>query len=175
LNCIPPDIILYQPSFGRQRNGFAANATLASSSPFRIFYNGAFMDTLPEMPSAVEIFVPTEIILQIVSRVDRSLSGRERQKALYNLCLVSHQWYSATLSFLYARPKLEGGNTYQKFTTIMCPPAGGPKKSKDLGGLVRRLDLSKLVHHSSNSMTARLINRVKGNLEVFLAPASGFS
>lgn len=47
--------------------------------------------------------------------------------------------------------------------------------SKDLGGLVRRLDLSRLVHHSSNSMTARLIGRVKENLEVFIAPAAGFS
>lgn len=47
--------------------------------------------------------------------------------------------------------------------------------SKDLGGFVRRLDLSRLVHHSSNSMTARLIGRVRENLEVFIAPAAGFS
>lgn len=47
--------------------------------------------------------------------------------------------------------------------------------SKDLGWFVRRLDLSRLVHHSSNSMTARLIGRVRENLEVFIAPAAGFS
>ncbi|KAH8692938.1 F-box domain protein [Talaromyces proteolyticus] len=127
------------------------------------------------MPSAVEIFVPTEILLQVVAVLDRSLKGKKRQDTLYNLCLVSHQWYSAALSFLYARPKLDAGNTYQRFTASMCPPAGSSKKSKGLGGLVRRLDLSRLVHHSSNSMTARLIGRVKENLEVFIAPAAGFS
>jgi F-box-like len=127
------------------------------------------------MSSATEIFLPTEIVLQIVARVDRSLRGYERQRTLYALCLVSHQWYSAALSFLYARPRLEKGNTYRKFTTVLCPPASGPKASKDLGGLVRRLDLSGLVHHSSNSMTARLIGRVRENLEAFIAPAAGFS
>ncbi|OKL60700.1 hypothetical protein UA08_04258 [Talaromyces atroroseus] len=127
------------------------------------------------MSSVAEIFLPTEIVLQIVSRVDRSLRGHERQRTLYTLCLVSHQWYSAALSFLYARPRLEKGNAYRKFTAILCPPASAPKTSKDLGRLVRRLDLSRLVHHSSNSMTARLIGRVRENLEVFIAPASGFS
>lgn len=129
-------------------------------------------------PTNKPIFIPTEIILQIVSRLDRSLRGHERQRTLYNVCLVSHQWYSAALSFLYSRPRLEKGNAYRKFTDVLCPPAGLPRTgmmSKDLGGLVRRLDLSRLVHHSSNSMTARLIGRVKENLEVFIAPAAGFS
>lgn len=133
------------------------------------------MNRTSDMSSASKIFLPTEIVIQIVSLVDRSLSGYERQKALYTICLISHQWYSAALSFLYVRPRLEKGNTYRKFTATLCPPAGAPKTSKDLGGLVRRLDLSRLVHHSSNSMTARLIGRVKDNLEVFIAPASGFS
>jgi hypothetical protein len=126
-------------------------------------------------PTTKPIFIPTEIILQIVSRLDRGLHGHERQQTLYSVCLVSHQWYSAALSFLYSRPRLEKGNAYRKFTDVLCPPAGLPKTSKDLGGLVRRLDLSRLVHHSSNSMTARLIGRVKENLEVFIAPAAGFS
>ena len=126
------------------------------------------------------IFIPTEIVLQIVSQLDQTLRGHERQQTLYNICLVSHQWYSAALSFLYSRPRLEKGNAYRKFTDVLCPPAGLPKttgamNSKDLGALVRRLDLSRLVHHSSNSMTARLIGRVKENLELFIAPAAGFS
>lgn len=134
--------------------------------------------TLTTTATNKPIFIPTEIILQIVSRLDRSLRGHERQQTLYNVCLLSHQWYSAALSFLYSRPRLEKGNAYRKFTDVLCPPAGLPKTSmmsKDLGGFVRRLDLSRLVHHSSNSMTARLIGRVKENLEVFIAPAAGFS
>ncbi|EED20190.1 F-box domain protein [Talaromyces stipitatus ATCC 10500] len=139
------------------------------------------MKIIPGMLSTTRtepIYIPTEIILQIVSRLDRSLRGQERQRTLYNICLVSHQWYSVALSFLYSRPRLEKGNAYRKFTDVLCPPAGLPKTSKDykdLGGLVRRLNLSRLVHHSSNSMTARLIGRVRENLEVFIAPAAGFS
>lgn len=136
------------------------------------------LSSITTTPTNKPIFIPTEIILQIVSRLDRSLHGHERQQTLYNICLVSHQWYSAALSFLYSRPRLEKGNAYRKFTDVLCPPAGMPKTSsmsKDLGVFVRKLDLSRLVHHSSNSMTARLIGRVRENLEVFIAPAAGFS
>lgn len=133
------------------------------------------MKVITDMSSGIGIYIPTEIILQVVSLIDRSLSGQERQKTLYNVCLVSHQWYSAALTFLYSRPRLEKGNSYRNFTAVLCPPAGAPKTSKDLGSLVRRLDLSRLVHHSSNSMTARLIGRVKESMEVFIAPAAGFS
>jgi hypothetical protein len=45
----------------------------------------------------------------------------------------------------------------------------------DLGSLVQVLDLTGLVHHSSNSLTARLLGRVKKSLKIFAAPRVSFS
>jgi hypothetical protein len=133
------------------------------------------MKVISDAPAAVEVYLPTEIVLQIVSIVAASSGGDRRQKILYNCSLVSRQWYSATTPYLYEKPRLESGTTFQKFTAVVCPPVGAPKSRTNLGSLVRRLDMSRLVHHSSNSVTARLLGRVKENLEVFIAPAASFS
>lgn len=127
----------------------------------------------PQAPS--EVFLPTEIVIQIVSAVaqDGDLDGR--QETLYRCCLVSRQWYSAAVPFLYERPRLGGGKSFEKFTAVVCPPVRAPKSRTNLGSLVRRLDMSRLVHHSTKSLTARLLGRVRENLEVFIAPAASFS
>lgn len=97
-----------------------------------------------------------------------------RQEALYACCLVSRQWYSAAVSLLYEKPRLHIGNSFQQFVST-CSGVGGRRNKLNLGSFVRRLDLSRLVHHSSNSVTARLLGRVKENLEVFVAPRVSFA
>ncbi|KAL1999147.1 hypothetical protein VTN02DRAFT_4990 [Thermoascus thermophilus] len=127
-------------------------------------------------------YLPDEILLQIVSHIARDDDDDDdddddarRQATLYTCCLISRQWYSVAVPFLYERPQLATGTAFQKFTATVCPPVGVRGSKMKLGSLVRRLDLSPLVHHSSNSLTARLLGRVKENLEVFIAPMISFS
>jgi len=41
--------------------------------------------------------------------------------------------------------------------------------------LVRVLDMSMLVHNGSRSLTARILGRLKGSLEYFVAPQASFA
>ncbi|OJJ51351.1 hypothetical protein ASPZODRAFT_55894 [Penicilliopsis zonata CBS 506.65] len=121
-----------------------------------------------------QVHLPTEIVLEIVRFVAAN-DDEDRQGTLYACCLISRQWYSAAVAFLYEDPRLDVGQAFQKFTTTICPSISARRSKLNLGCLVRRLDLGRLVHHSSNSRTARLLGRVKENLEVFIAPRVSFS
>lgn len=122
------------------------------------------------------IHLPTEILVLIVSfAASNEDDDARRQSTMYACCLVSPQWYSVAVAFLYERPRLDKGLSFKKFTDTVCPPIAARKSKLNLGNLVRRLDLSGLVHHSSNSLTARLLGRVKENLEVFIAPSVSFA
>lgn len=121
------------------------------------------------------IHLPTEIIVQIVSFAASDEDDARRQRSMYACCLLSRQWYSAAIAFLYERPRLDRGLSFKKFTDTVCPPIAARKSKLNLGSLVRRLDLSGLVHHSSNSLTARLLGRIRANLEVFIAPSVSFA
>ncbi|THC91596.1 hypothetical protein EYZ11_008939 [Aspergillus tanneri] len=125
------------------------------------------------MHATRQIYLPTEIVVQIVSFV--AADGSCRQQSLHACCLVSHQWYSAAITLLYEKPQVASGRAFKKFTDTISPPIGVRRSKLNLGSLVHRLDLSGLVHHSSNSLTARLLGRVKENLEVFIAPRVSFS
>ncbi|PLB45713.1 F-box domain protein [Aspergillus steynii IBT 23096] len=125
------------------------------------------------MHASPPIYLPTEIILQIVGFIAADESCR--QEALHSCCLVSRQWYSAAIAPLYEKPHVGTGVAFGRFTDTISPPIGARKSKLNLGSLVHRLDLSGLVHHSSNSLTARLLGRVKENLEIFIAPKVSFS
>ena len=122
------------------------------------------------------VHLPTEVIVLIVLFVaadDRF--PLSRQRSLHACCLVSRQWSSAAISFLYENPQIGSGLAFKKFTETVSPPIAARKSKWNLGAFVRRLDLSGLVHNSSNSLTARLLGRVKENLEVFIAPRFSFA
>ncbi|KAL3474176.1 hypothetical protein BJX99DRAFT_232018 [Aspergillus californicus] len=119
------------------------------------------------------IHLPTEIVLQIVAEV--AVDEFARQPTLYACCLVSRQWYSCAIAPLYEKPRMDTGSSFTKFTKIISPPIAARKSNWNLGQLVHKLDLSRLVHHSSPSLTARLLGRVKDNLEVFYAPRVSFA
>ncbi|KAL4892983.1 F-box domain protein [Aspergillus ambiguus] len=120
------------------------------------------------------IYLPTELVVLIVSFAAADEPSR-RQRTLHSCCLVSRQWYSAAISYLYERPQLNSGTAFRRFTETISPPIGARRSKINLGSLVHRLDLSGLVHHSSPSLTARLLGRIKDHLEVFIAPRVSFS
>ena len=134
-----------------------------------------FGPSTPSMHSSRQIHLPTEIVVSIVSFAAADEDDARRQRTMYACCLLSHQWYSAAVAFLYEKPRLGKGLAFKKFTDTVCPPIAARKSKLNLGSLVRRLDLSILVHHSTNSLTSRLLGRVKENLEVLMAPSVSFA
>ncbi|CAL5872689.1 uncharacterized protein PFLUO_LOCUS6956 [Penicillium psychrofluorescens] len=130
---------------------------------------------------SASVYLPAEVVVNIVEFVfgeDTTFlpDQKEKQRDLRSCCLVSRQWYSASIGFLYHRPCFLKGNSFVQFTNTVCPPVGTRRKRNvDLGSLVHCLDLGGLVHHSSNSLTARLLGRVKKNLEYFVAPRVSFA
>jgi hypothetical protein len=121
--------------------------------------------------SGREIYLPLEIIIQIVSYVPHRES---EQKTLWSCSLVSRSWYSAAIPFLYDRPYIRGHNFHQ-FVATVCPSKNAHIRRSQLAEMVKALDMGALVHDGSKSLTARLLGRLKGNLEEFIAPQASFS
>jgi hypothetical protein len=118
-----------------------------------------------------EIHLPQEIIVNIISFVPDDTSA---QKTYHAACLVSRHWHFAATSFLYHYPKISGRN-YQAFVRKVCPSVNAHIQKSAVAGLVKVLDMSALVHDGSKSLTARLLGRLKNNLEQFVAPQRSFA
>ncbi|KAJ5188732.1 hypothetical protein N7491_005052 [Penicillium cf. griseofulvum] len=130
------------------------------------------------MTSHRYVHLPTEVLIHIAKFVLDDWCNLEvpsSQDTLRRFCSVSRQWYSAGIEYLYYRPLLDRGNSFSLFTSTVCPPIRSRQRKVDLGSLVHILNLGLLVHHSSNSLTARLLGRVKKNLEIFVAPRVSFA
>lgn len=125
----------------------------------------------PTCAPGKEIELPLEILIQIISYIPRR---QENQKTLWACCLVSRAWYSAAVTFLYERPHIGGGN-FQEFVATICPSKNAHIRKTQLSELVKILDMGTLVHDGSKSLTARLLGRLKGSLEEFVAPQASFS
>ena len=115
--------------------------------------------------------LPAEIIAQISSYVAQFPSS---QNSLCACSYVSRSWYAASVAFLYETPQISGKN-FDQFVRTVCPSINAHVRVNGLAELVRRLDMSNLVHNGSKSLTARLLGRVKGNLVVFVAPQASFA
>ena len=115
--------------------------------------------------------LPPEVILHILSHIPYYPSS---QKILYNCCLVSRSWYSAAILRLYHTPRFTGKN-YLLLVRTICPSINAHIRKSELANFVRRLDMSRLVHDGSKSLTGRLLGRVKKGLEEFVAPQSSFA
>ena len=116
------------------------------------------------------VHLPTEVLQLILFFIKR---GDRSQHSLWACCLVSRQWYSATVSSLYQSPSLLGRN-FQSFSRTICPPVNAHIRRVELAQYVKHLDMSALAYDSSNSKTARLLRRLRRNLEGFKAPAKSF-
>lgn len=87
--------------------------------------------------STREIYLPTEIIAQIVYFIATSIKKRRRQRTLHACCLVSRQWYSVAVSFLYKEPRLGGDFAIKRFADTLCAPTGARTSKSNLGSFVR--------------------------------------
>ena len=116
----------------------------------------------------MNVQLPQELLQQIFSY----LSGN--QNALHACSLTSPSWYLASNAYLYETPVITGKN-YNAFVQAICPSVNAHVRRNGLAELVRRLDMSNLVHNGSKSLTARLLGRVKTVLEVFVAPQASFA
>lgn len=112
--------------------------------------------------------LPPEILQSIFSYI------KDDQRALYASLPVTSTWYLSAIPFLYARPIIDGSN-FDRFVRAICPSVNAHIRTNGLAELVRRLDMSRLVHNGSRSLTARLLGRVKGKLEEFVAPQASFA
>ncbi|TKA23657.1 hypothetical protein B0A50_06493 [Salinomyces thailandicus] len=117
------------------------------------------------------VYLPDEILLEILSYV---ATTHHAQKTLASCCLLSHQWYEAAVPLLYAYPYLYGVN-FDPFVRAICPSINLHVRKSPLSELVKSLNMANLVHQGSKSLTARLLGRTKGNLEVFVAPQASFA
>ncbi|OQE46787.1 hypothetical protein PENCOP_c001G00607 [Penicillium coprophilum] len=131
-----------------------------------------FIDPSEVMTSRRYVHFPTEVLIQIAEFISNTPRS---QATLRRFCSVSRQWYSAGIEFLYCRPQLHQGNSFLLFTNTVCPSIRSRERKVDLGSFVQELNLGSLVHQSSNSLTARLLGRVKKNLRTFIAPRVSFS
>ena len=101
-------------------------------------------------------------------------SYAQDQPTLHASALVSVSWYKSAIPFLYDSPSIHGRN-FNAFVRTVCPSINAHVRTNGLAELVRKLDMSRLVHNGSKSLTARLLGRVKGNLEEFVAPQASFA
>lgn len=127
-------------------------------------------------------YLPTEIVLLVAQFLwlwdTEGVSDGwvyRRQRAFYSFCLVSRQWYSVGIGFLYQYPFFHAGNSFANFAHTLCPPGSARKTKVDLGSLVKTLNMGGLVHHSTNSLTARLLGQTKKNLKKFVGPRVSFA
>ncbi|KAL3420375.1 hypothetical protein PVAG01_08874 [Phlyctema vagabunda] len=118
-----------------------------------------------------EVLLPVEIISQILSYIPIKESS---QPLLWSCALVSRAWYAATIAILYERPFLSGHN-FEQFVRTVCPSKIAHIRGSTLAVLVRRLDMGELVHNASKSLTARILGRLKWNIDEFVAPQSSFA
>ncbi len=133
---------------------------------------------LQMMPAAIvhstHPTLPLEIVIQIVSYVSQDNSKPQViQEALRACSLISRVWYTAAVGLLYEHPHITGSN-YENFVATICPSINAHIRKNGLAELVRSLDLCRLIHHGSRSLTARLLGRVKKNIERFVAPQATF-
>ncbi|KAF7718438.1 Uncharacterized protein PECH_005919 [Penicillium ucsense] len=141
------------------------------------------------MATTSTIYLPAEVRLMVVGHLladdayDANDQGmHERQRDLWNLCLVSFGWYEAAIKALYVAPQLWRGNKFTLFTKTVCPSRAIQNQQRrehirtpDFGSWVEDLNMSRLVHQSSNSQTARLLGNVKKSLTSFTAPQMGIA
>lgn len=124
----------------------------------------------PKVWTTPPVYLPDEIILQITEHIS---TFRSSQKTLASCCLLSRQWYSASVPFLYTHPWVEGKN-FDPFVGAIVPSLNLHVRKSPLAEFVRILDMSHLVHSGNKATTARLLGRTKGNLEEFVAPQASF-
>ncbi len=115
--------------------------------------------------------LPAEVLVEVFSILSYS---NDQQPTLRSCTLVSRLWYMTAVEALYRSPDITGKN-FQSLVNSICPSINAHVRKSELSRMVRRLDMSKLVHDSSKSLTARILGRCKDGLEEFIAPQASFA
>lgn len=125
--------------------------------------------------------LPVEILVQILSTLSSSAPShsvlhRDSQSTFHSCILVSRLWYNLALEYLYRNPIFtSNGRTFQSFVNTICPSVNAHVKKSGCANMVRNLDMSRLVHEGSKSLTARILSRCKAGLQAFSAPQASFA
>lgn len=98
----------------------------------------------------------------------------DRQRDIWAMTMVSRAWYSAAISSLYHRPAISGRN-FALLVRTLCPSVIAHVRKTSFSTMVKELDMSRLVHDSCKSLTARILSRLKYGLKVFIAPRASFA
>ncbi|KAI5357554.1 Putative F-box domain, leucine-rich repeat domain superfamily [Septoria linicola] len=130
----------------------------------------ASLDLTPKVWTTPPVYLPDEIIIQIVEHVAQF---RSAQITLASCCRLSRQWYSAAVPLLYTNPWIDGKN-FDAFVRAICPSKNLHVRKSPLAEFVKVLDMSHLVYSGDKATTARLLSRTKGNIEEFVAPQATF-
>lgn len=122
------------------------------------------------------VALPIEIIEVIVAYVGQQKQNTLflRQADLWSLCLVSREWYAATIKELYRRPSL-GSRNFDLFTRTICPPINSRGRALGLEEFITELHMGHLAYVTSSSMTARLLRKTRNSLVTFAAPSQSMS
>ncbi|KAG0138577.1 hypothetical protein HOY82DRAFT_511977 [Tuber indicum] len=128
----------------------------------------SILDATPQISTkSSSLSLPSELIYLVLD----FLSPQD-QKTLAAVCKINRQWYFAATPYLYRHPQITSVN-YTKFVATIAPSSTHVKPSR-FAGLVKRIDLSRIVHDSTPSSIARLLRRTQGSLEEFVAPQATF-
>lgn len=115
--------------------------------------------------------LPIEVLCQVVNYVEFFSSA---QRDLWALTLVSRSWYAVAVASLYKKPDISGKN-FGLFVRTLCPSINAHIRKTGFSSMVKELNMSKLVHDSSKSLTSRILGRLKDGLEIFVAPQASFA
>lgn len=117
--------------------------------------------------------LPDELLLAVFRQLQRA-GHATSQPWLRTSTLVCRQWHRVGVEFLYSQPILTG-HKFASFVAAICPSINLHIRISPLSRYIRVLDLGRLVHQGSKSVTARLLGRVKENLIEFVAPQASFA
>lgn len=119
-------------------------------------------------------YLPPELIEVVGFYLKHNRPITTAQRDLWSCCLVSHEWYAATIKHLYEAPHLTSRN-FPEFARTLCPAIRDHVRQVGLENFVQYLDMGRLAYESKKSVTTRLISRTKPSLKSFIAPAVSFS
>ena len=129
------------------------------------------VDSIMQTNPSRQLALPLELVIQILEYLPQ---GHGTQPTLWACSLVSRAWYKASAARLYQSPYLYGGN-FDAFVRTTCPSKNAHITHSALASLVQSLDMGKLVHEPTRSLTARLLGRLKKDLVCFVAPQASFA
>jgi hypothetical protein len=109
-------------------------------------------------------YLPTEVLSNIISFFKYPKTS---QPDLHSCCLVSRSWYSVAIALLYQAPVFKRGNSLL-FVKRVFPSKRVQNVKRPLLEYIETLDLR--YWREGKSVTERLLGRVHGGLEVFVAP-----